>query len=923
MASISSLTNSSSTSSIYGTRNVISGLASGLDTETLIQNAVSGYETKISSLTQKRTKLEWQQEAYRSIITKMAGFSNKFASYTSSTNLMSASFFNNAVKVSTLGAHKDKASATGKTSSDVKLLGVKQLATASGYTVSGGALTGGTGDKPGVEGGKLELDKKYDASKVAGTLTLGYGGATQITISIDGIKDGGTEVIKTGQELADEINAALKEQNITLSGNAYTADQKIKAEWDDAAKTIKFTDVGGGGNGAFVLSASGDLKTTLGIESKSVSDGVKEIKVEDKALYDDTKTYADKLKEEEVSFTLDGKTKKISLKDHTFTDTAGLQKALQAELNDAFGTGKVTAKVNGEGGLSFEVAKGSTLKVDNGKALGLESNSETSYVNTSQKLGDLLKGFDWTGTGTMIEAKGSVKEVAATKNTAAYYKDADGNRVAKNEDGKYYRVDEDGNWLHKLEINGETVGAFSKNTAFETVMTGINGNADANVTLSYSKTTNQFKFTARDSGTAGRVDISGGLAGALFGDTYTTNDAGEKVYGSGYVQGKDAMVRVSVNGEEMELERSSNTFDIDGLSINVKDTFGYATKVEVANGVYKAVGEPAGNNTPVVEGEAYFNNKRYNLDYKYVNDAGEYVNEDGVTYTELLKELKDMGFDFGGVPTTGKAVYQDANGNEFTPAANGDLFLKGTEAVTFKSEADADTIVDAIKSMVEEYNAMVKEVKDAYSTLPLQKSNGAYYEPLTSADEEGMSESAIKSYEEKAKTGLLFADRDLSNLYTRLTNAVQSVGLELSSIGISTTYDDGLTTLSLNESKLRSALETDPDKVRDVFTKSKETGASSNGLMTALKSPLDMYAATTGATKGILVEKAGSSLAPTSVYQNTIQKQLDELDKQIESWQDKLSDKVDYYTSKFTQLEQLINEMNSQSSALAGLTGGY
>lgn len=902
MASISSLTNSSSTSSIYGTRNVISGLASGLDTETLIQNAVSGYETKISSLTQKRTKLEWQQEAYRSIITKMAGFSNKFASYTSSTNLMSASFFNNAVKVSTLGTYKDKASATGKTTSDVKLLGVKQLATASSYTVSGGALTGGTSDKPGVEGGKLELDKKYDASKVAGTLTLGYGGATQITISIDGIKDGGTEVIKTGQELADEINAALKEQNITLSGNAYTADQKIKAEWDDAAKTIKFTDVGGGGNGAFVLSASGDLKTTLGIESKSVSDGVKEIKVEDAALYDDTKTYADKLKEEEVSFTLDGKTKKISLKDHTFTDTAGLQKALQAELNDAFGTGKVTAKVNGEGGLSFEVAKGSTLKVDNGKALGLESNSETSYVNTSQKLGDLLKGFDWTGTGTMIEAKGAVKEVAATKNTTAYYKDADGNRVAKNEDGKYYRVDEDGNWLHKLEINGETVGAFSKNTAFETVMTGINGNADANVTLSYSKTTNQFKFTARDSGTAGRVDISGGLAGALFGNTYTTNDAGEKVYGSGYVQGKDAMVRVSVNGQEMELERSSNTFDIDGLSINVKDTFGYEPdKVlfksadESATGlaVYEAAKEIKVKNS--VGGE---------ITAKYVDEEGFYCNEKGQRY------MQDGRYDGSGQPIRG----------EFKMA---DKYVVSTEAVTFKSEADADTIVDAIKSMVEEYNAMVKEVKDAYSTLPLQKSSGAYYEPLTSADEEGMSESAIKSYEEKAKTGLLFADRDLSNLYTRLTNAVQSVGLELSSIGISTTYDNGLTTLSLNESKLRSALETDPDKVRDVFTKSKETGASSNGLMTALKSPLDMYAATTGATKGILVEKAGSSLAPTSVYQNTIQKQLDELDKQIESWQDKLSDKVDYYTSKFTQLEQLINEMNSQSSALAGLTGGY
>jgi flagellar hook-associated protein 2 len=186
-----------------------------------------------------------------------------------------------------------------------------------------------------------------------------------------------------------------------------------------------------------------------------------------------------------------------------------------------------------------------------------------------------------------------------------------------------------------------------------------------------------------------------------------------------------------------------------------------------------------------------------------------------------------------------------------------------------------------------------------------------------------MSESAVKSYEEKAKTGQLFADRDLSNLYSRLTNAIQSVGSELEAAGISVTYDNGLTTLSLNESKLRSNLESDPDKVRDVFTRSRSSGASRDGLMQALKTPLDMYAKTTGGSKGILIERAGSVLSPTSLYQNTIQKQLDALEKEISSWQDKMSDKVDYYTSKFTQLEVLINEMNSQSSALAGLTGGY
>ena len=119
MASVSSV--GSSSSSIYGTRNVISGLASGIDTETLIENAVSGYQLKISNLQQKRTKVEWQQEAYRSIIAKMSAFTDKYTSYMSATNLMSTAFFDSAVKVSTAGAYADKTSASGRTNSDVQI----------------------------------------------------------------------------------------------------------------------------------------------------------------------------------------------------------------------------------------------------------------------------------------------------------------------------------------------------------------------------------------------------------------------------------------------------------------------------------------------------------------------------------------------------------------------------------------------------------------------------------------------------------------------------------------------------------------------------------------------------------------------------------------------------------------------------------
>ncbi|MBR2895690.1 MAG: flagellar hook protein, partial [Oscillospiraceae bacterium] len=137
MASITSLSGgSSSVSSIYGNSNIISGLASGMDTESMIENAVSGIQNKIASLQQKSTKITWEQEAYRDIIDKLVNFANKYTSYSSSTNLLSRSFFNSAINITTNGSNKELVTASGKSSSEVKILGVHQLATAAKYTVS-------------------------------------------------------------------------------------------------------------------------------------------------------------------------------------------------------------------------------------------------------------------------------------------------------------------------------------------------------------------------------------------------------------------------------------------------------------------------------------------------------------------------------------------------------------------------------------------------------------------------------------------------------------------------------------------------------------------------------------------------------------------------------------------------------------------
>ena len=121
MASLSGVSSSNTMSSLMNSANMISGLASGLDTESMIENLVKSYQTKISQLNQKATKVEWKQESYRSIIQKLVGLSSKYTSYSSSSNLTSPSFFNNSVRVDPLGVFADRVSASGKSSSQISL----------------------------------------------------------------------------------------------------------------------------------------------------------------------------------------------------------------------------------------------------------------------------------------------------------------------------------------------------------------------------------------------------------------------------------------------------------------------------------------------------------------------------------------------------------------------------------------------------------------------------------------------------------------------------------------------------------------------------------------------------------------------------------------------------------------------------------
>ncbi len=942
MASITSMVNgSSSLSSIYGNRNILSGLASGMDTESMIENAVSGIKLKIQNLTKKRTKVEWQQEAYRSIIDKAVNFNTKYTSYSSKTNLLSSSFFSNAVNTAVLGTYANKITATGKTSSDIKINAVKQMASAASYTVSG---LGGkfTGEISGITGREeFDLTKDLDVSTVSGSLTFQYGGknGASFTINFDELEnlnevevldaDGNVKTDATNAEkMAQAIRNKLSEVTYTYTKNGFqettTADQAIKVTANEDGR-ITFTDGLGNGNSVKISSSTGDMEKYAGenviVVPKDLTKEVPTYEYLGGTKGDDGQWSGGK----ELSVTYNGTTKKINMSDIMnkidFTyDSAEdkntqFQNALQEQLDKEFGAGKI--EVGKEGGkLTFTpTGSGDTMSIGGSavKALGFES-GDSNYINAGKKLSDLLDD-DIFSDKNKIAAVGNVK----LNSTGKYSVDEKGNRVSMGDDGKYYRVDSDGNFLYNFEINGANINV-TKDTTLESLMNSINSSAEAGVKVSYSKLTNEFKFTASQTGASGRIEF-GGLAKDMFvTHDREASDSFADTYGLGLSDGQSKRFAFSFEGRDLSFEISSGdsmqdvadrlnmllsnydqTASYDELTgqIMVTDKTGKMVDFEL----YEGQSSSSGTKLDRPEFESSFTSGQ---------DAVMDVEINGKRFEDLTRSTNT--FDLDGLSVNVKGTF-DAVGKD------GEDY----EPITFNTTTDADKIVEAIKSFVDDYNEMATELKSAYSTMPTTKSDGSRYDPLTAEQEEQYSESELKAYNEKAKQGILFGDSTLSSFYSKLLSAITPGGTDgqtLREIGIGTSYSDGMTTLSLDEDKLRAALESDPDKVKNAFTKSKEGGSSSDGLMQTMQNTLNTYVKTTGEPKGVLIQHAGSIKAYTSLNNNSLKSQIDNIDKQIERWQDKMSTQIDRYTTQFSRLEQLIAEMNSQSSAFAGLMGG-
>ena len=100
----------------------MSGLISGMDTESIIQQLVSARQTKVDNTKKAQTKLEWKQDTWKSLNTKLKNLQSKYVS-----NLrFSTSYMKKTTKVSNSSVVNV---ITGENAvNGVQQLAVKQLA---------------------------------------------------------------------------------------------------------------------------------------------------------------------------------------------------------------------------------------------------------------------------------------------------------------------------------------------------------------------------------------------------------------------------------------------------------------------------------------------------------------------------------------------------------------------------------------------------------------------------------------------------------------------------------------------------------------------------------------------------------------------------------------------------------------------------
>jgi flagellar hook-associated protein 2 len=186
----------------------IGGLVSGMDIDELVQGLTAASRQKILKQQQTVQKLQWKQQAYRSVIKALSEFQSSYLDVLSPTNFRSASFFNT-VKATSSSSAVSVITTPSATAGTITINSIRQLATSQKIT--------GTQPASKALSGTLQ-------SETPGTLT--ETGIANLASSLAGKSislnlDGKVRVVTFDSEIFENI--ATEQPTATALENAFQA----------------------------------------------------------------------------------------------------------------------------------------------------------------------------------------------------------------------------------------------------------------------------------------------------------------------------------------------------------------------------------------------------------------------------------------------------------------------------------------------------------------------------------------------------------------------------------------------------------------------------------------------------------------------------------------------------------------------------
>lgn len=190
----------------------LSGMVSGLDTEALVEAMVATQVAKKEKLQKAQTKLQWKQDAYKSINTKVYGLYSKIG------NLRFSSAYN--MKKTTV-SDPTKATITASSSAvnGIQKLKIEKLAT-SGYLTGGQLASGTTGSTTLGQLGYAEGESTISVKVGSERKDITVSKSTTIDDLVNSLKDAGVNASydETNRRIFVSAKETGKENDFSITG---------------------------------------------------------------------------------------------------------------------------------------------------------------------------------------------------------------------------------------------------------------------------------------------------------------------------------------------------------------------------------------------------------------------------------------------------------------------------------------------------------------------------------------------------------------------------------------------------------------------------------------------------------------------------------------------------------------------------------